>query len=175
MCEILILPFACALIFFAVHVCLFHFFPPRRRFRALVFLMCGTAAGYVSLCWFSSRMGWQEHLDRLLPLVYVDVAAGLVLYFFICFLLSQLWIIAESSVSVRMMIDIRKGGKEGIRLEELKASYPLDEKLADELKDMVFVSYLKREGPYICNTVKGRRHARIMAFLRKFLNLPDNR
>ncbi|HTY44717.1 MAG TPA: hypothetical protein VMD52_01830 [Patescibacteria group bacterium] len=175
MYDILILPLACALAFVVAHVCLFHFLSPRRRFRALVFLMLGTAAGYVILSWLSSRAGWKAGFDLFLPAVYVDMAAGLIMYFFFCFLLSQLWIIAESSVSVRMMIDIRKGGPKGVTLEELKASYPLGEKLADELKDMIFVSYLRQEGSHIGNTDKGRRHARLMAFSRSFLNLPDNR
>jgi len=56
-------------------------------------------------------------------------------------------------------------------LTGIKAEYDLAEKFKQEIDDMVYVNRLVQEDGYIKNTPKGIMHAKIITFLRNYLNI----
>jgi len=74
-----------------------------------------------------------------------------------------------------MLIDIADKGIKGSSCQEIKDQYSLEEKFKSELEDLVQLKRIEKSGDNFRNTYKGYQHARIIEFLRDYLNLSRNR
>jgi len=81
----------------------------------------------------------------------------------------------DRSISVRLFVDIANAGKDGLTLDEIKRNYSLEEKFRSELKDLTYLGRIKQDENIFSNTSKGRQHAKIVDFLRTYLNLSRKR
>ena len=69
------------------------------------------------------------------------------------------------------MVEIDKSPEKTITIDQLKSRYSLEEKFKKELDDMDFMDRIKHKDGFYMNTKKGLAHARVMEYLRKFLNI----
>jgi len=167
--SILLAAFAFFL-FLLIHVVIFHMYPPKRRFRTLVYLALVCLMAY-SILFF---LGYGMVRGKILPGVtdrMLDLAGGLFFYFFICFAYFHQIIVFDRSVTPRMMVEVETSPNKRLTKEGLKSRYSLEDKFKKELVDMDFMKRIELKDGKYSNTEKGRHHAGLMRFLRDYLNV----
>jgi len=74
-----------------------------------------------------------------------------------------------------MMIEVCKAGEEGLTADQIKCRYSFDEKFREEVKDMLFLSWVKEDKGLIRNCLRASIQARVFKFLKSYLNLSRDR
>lgn len=159
------------IIFLAIHVSVFHFFPPKRRFRSIILTVLLALVFYGVLALILSNSGFKHMLKEAIPGVFVEFANTTFLYLFLCYFYFHLIIVFDSSVTTRIMVEIEKSKEKKLTLEELENKYSLEKKFEGELEDMQYLDRLKKEDSRFANTEKGSQHAKIISSLRNFLHI----
>lgn len=159
------------LVFMSIHIYIFHFRAPKKRFRSLIYTLVFSILVFTALFFLCEKAGLGKGINKLIPLKLADLANGLFAYFFIYYFYLHLIVVFDRSVTPRMMMEIANSKDKRIRFEELKANYSLENKFKKELIDMDEMDRIKSRDGYYYNTAKGKSHARIMGFLRSFLHI----
>lgn len=162
------LPFLCFAVFIAAHVAILHFFPVKRRFTVMLLLMV-VACGIFALLFFATPAMDVTGTRNFTFL------AGIFLYVITFFFCYQVLLLVDRSVSLRMMIEVRKSGEKGLTEGEIKERYSFDEKFREEVKDMLLIGWVREENGVIRNCRRASLQARVFGFLKDFLNLSKER
>jgi hypothetical protein len=101
----------------------------------------------------------------------VTYLSGAALYFFLFMVYAQFVYVAESSVSVRAMIELNTSPTYGLTLQELTARYRYEWMLERRLKRMVHAGYLEKEEEWYKTTLRGRIAADVMRNCKRLLRL----
>lgn len=101
----------------------------------------------------------------------VTYLSGAALYFFLFMVYAQFVYVAESSVSVRAMIELNAAPKQGLTLQELTARYRYEWMLERRLKRMIHAGYLEKEDEWYKTTLRGRVAASVMRSCKGLLRL----
>jgi hypothetical protein len=164
----LVLPFACFIFFVAFHVLILHFLPVKRRFTVMLSLMALSCGLYAAV--FLSLPVAGDNDKRTFELL-----TGIFLYVTSFFFYYQVLLLIDRSVSLRMMIEVRKAGESGLTADQIKSRYSFDEKFREEVKDMLLLSWVKEENGSIRNCRRASIQARVFGFLKSYLNLSKHR
>jgi len=158
-------------VFLLVHVMIFHYRPPVRRFRSMVYMVIIVLAGYTLVFLLLAGTKAAAAINALMPLRLADPAAGLCVYFFFYFAYFHQVIVFDRSVTPRIMIEIMNAEGGRIDLGGLKKNYSMEDKFKRELTDMVYMERMEEKGGVYSNTPKGRHHAFLMQSLRDFMHI----
>jgi len=93
------------------------------------------------------------------------------LYFSIGYMYYYHVIFAYRAISGRIMVELDWHPEKKMTLESIKKSYSIDQKLEDEIEDMIAIGRLEADGDFIKNTPQGTMHAKIIKKLKEILNL----
>lgn len=162
---------AAFIIFLIVHVYVFHTVQIKRRFRTLLVISLFCLLLYAMFFYGAFRLGVYGKINSVIPWQIADILNGIFLYFFFLYFYAHLVIVFDRSVTVRIMVDIEQSKHKQLRLDEIKAGYSLEDKFRYEIEDMIFLKRIAKEGAYIKNTEQGKIHARLIKFLRDYLNI----
>jgi len=159
------------LVFLSAHVFIFHFFPPKRRFRSLITILGISLILYTAAFLAMNSAGLITAEKNEDSIRMTDMLAGIFIYFFLYYAYFHQVIVFDRSITPRMMVEIENSPSKKVTLSELKKLYSVEEKFRKELDDMIFMERMEKEGSDYKNTKKGITHARVMQFLRDFLHI----
>ncbi len=157
--------------FLAIHVLIFHFRPPKRRFRTLIYIVIASLVLYSILFFLSAGSGFSSRLNGFIDGKWAELGGGLFFYFFFYYAYFHQVIIFDRSVTPRIMMEIDQSTCRRITVDELKKKYSLEEKFKKELDDMDHMGRMRVAGEYYYNTPKGKAHADMMMWLRNYLHI----
>jgi len=157
--------------FLLSHIIVFHYRPPKKRFRMLMVLLVSTAFFYALVFWVLVRFGVAARLDALVPQQLMALLFGAFVYFFIWYFYAHLVVVFDRSVTPRMMIEVYTAPGKKLTFEGMKERYSMRDKFVRELDDMVYMGRIERKGDIYMNTPKGLTHAKVMTFLREYLHI----
>lgn len=160
------------LLFFIIHIISFHFFKIERRFRAMVFI---ALFSFISVFLLFRLVDNFTLFEEGLIKKIISGMAGFFLYLSLWYLYFNFIVIIDRSISVRMLMEIYPSRDKGLSIDELKERYKLEDKFCDEMKDLIFLKRIVQKDGIYRNTSKGSMHARVIRFLRDYLNLAKNR
>ena len=158
-------------LFLVTHVIIFHKSPPKKRFRTMVMIAMASLVFYAIALRIVHGTAMAEAVNTIIAPDIVSVLNSIFVYLFLLFFYAQLIVIFDSSVSTRIMVDIDESAQRRLTLREIRSGYSLEEKFKDELEDMQYLDRIKKEGDYYKNTPKGSTHAKVIGFLRSYLNI----
>jgi len=167
----IILGFLCFLAFILSHIFIFHNFNIKRRFYTIVKLFLFMSLIYTTLFFFISETQIQRYSDRFFSLVLLGFLNGAFLHFLFCYFYLYFIQIVDRSPSIRILIEIENSPIRRLNTEQIKQKYSMEEKVSDELEDMVILGRLAKEGSFYKNTPKGNWHSKIFRFIREYLKL----
>ena len=166
MSGMIIISIVTFVLFVLTHIMLFHFKDVKRKFRTmmLLFVMCGLINILSGFLFFN---GLVNNVSIVLIIFFI--------YWFSWFFYAHFIIVINRSISVRVLTEL-VSSKNGLTEEQIRARYSLKDKIEDEIKDMCFLGYMSvSDDESLSNMPRGERHARIISFIKKFMNLPKNR
>ncbi len=159
------------MIFVIAHVSIFHRIHPKRRFRTIATVALLSLVLYSALFSVCLRVEIFSIFSSIIPEVIVDALNGLFVYFFLLFFYFHLIIVFDSSVTTRIMIEIDRSPDRRLTVDQVKSRYSLEDKFERELADMEHVGRIVKDGEFYKNTTKGSFHAKVVGFLRDYLNI----
>lgn len=170
MAKGIIIGFFCFILFF-FHIIIFRKFKIRRRFFAMLNISLMALAIYVFLFVLIPSDVINRIIISVISMWLFAFLSGTFLHFFIFYLYLYFIQVMDRSPSTRIMVDIENscGGK--MTREEIETSCSFDQKVADELEDMVVLSRLTKEGGFYELTGKGKTHMLIFKAIRDYLGL----
>ena len=171
MLTILILGSICFLFFLITHIVIFHFRPPQRRFRTLIYLLLSSMILFIVTFWLLTITGFAAKVNSLIPENVIGVFMGLFVYFFCWYFYTHLVVVFDRSVTPRIMVEIDNGKDHKATIAQIKKNYSLEEKFRKELIDMDIMHRIKKDGNYYYNTSKGIAHGKVIEFLRVYLHI----
>ncbi|MEE8574474.1 MAG: hypothetical protein V3T30_03585, partial [Thermodesulfobacteriota bacterium] len=165
-----------------LHILIFRYFKPERRFRTLTLIFYFLIGLYFVLYYLVPH-GFLE----ILPLEagspnlsqstfyklsnFINFVSGFMLYVFLWLGYCQFYFIVDRSISVRIMIELENSKEKALTYDEIKSCYTFDHILTRRLGHMVEGGYLKKEGDKYVNTKKGETEGRFFRFMKDYLNL----
>lgn len=172
----------CFILFLILHVIIFRKFNLEERFQTLVKIFFSLIPVYILLYilipYDLVSLVPSEPIKPHLPLWLIETLSGvfnflggLMLYVFLFLGYCQFYFIVDRSISVRVMIELENSPEKKLSCEEIKRVYGFDEILSKRLKHMLDSKYIVENSGYYMNTKKGRFEARVLKFLKEFLNL----
>jgi len=167
----LILAGICFIFFLSAHVIIFHKWPPKRRFRTLIYLVLVSILLYAVIFVTGVITGFSDMINTLISGRIMGILSGIFIYFFIYFFYFHLIIIFDRSVTPRIMVEIDQSAEKRLTIEEIKSRYRLEDKVRKEFVDMDLMGRIKKTDNYYYNTEKGLFHAKIMTCLREYLHI----
>jgi len=154
-----------------VQACVFHFMQVSRRALMLVLLWIAC----LPLYWWlfralpDDRAVWLAAFAA--PADPVTFLSGGLVYFFLFVAYVNVFYTAESSVSVRTMIELDSEPERGLTLSELTRRYRYDWMLERRLRRLVHAGYLIEENGWYRTTVRGRVAAVALSWFKRLLRL----
>jgi len=85
---------------------------------------------------------------------------GIIIFACLFFVYLTFYYVVDRSVSSRLMIEIDRSRDKRMSFEDIKKVYDLETKYDNELNGMVEGGFMRKDGDYYYNTVKGRFVAR---------------
>jgi hypothetical protein len=169
--------FILAVVFFGMfltaHAAIFHFAKPERKFRSMLLTFLFFAAVYAAVLVTLPEKA-VLCADRFVPEEISGLALSVYLHFFLWYFYFHSLIVADRSISIRMLVEILKRHGAGASPDDIKRSYSLEEKFRDEIRDMLFLDRFTQEGEDYYNTGKASMQARVFVYLRNFMGLSED-
>lgn len=154
-----------------IQTCVFHFITISRRALMLVLLWIACLPFY----WWlfqaqpDDRDVWPAAFSA--PADAVTFLSGGLVYFFLFVVYANVFYTAESSVSVRTMIELNAEPQRGLTLAELTARYRYDWMLGRRLRRLVHAGYLTEENGWYRTTARGYVVASVFSWFKRLLRL----
>lgn len=166
----IVIAFFCFL-FFLLHIFIFHSFDIKCRFYVMVkVFFCGILI-YLLLFILIPEQQVQKIVTFFIPVTIFAFLNGAFLHFFLFYFYLHLIQIIDRTPTARIMIEIERSPGKKLSLEQLKELYSIDKKISNEIEDMVFLRYLKKENDFYGITPRGRKHMIIFKSIRAYLKL----
>lgn len=156
-------------LFFFLHFLLLHWNLTQKRVASLFFLFLSCLIFYcfvfaVSSLWRDQAPGpalrWIAFLNGgFVYLAVVGIYLGIFFY------------AIRRSVSIRVLIELKKAGPAGLSREDLDRVYSMEEMVSGRLKTMVQAGWLREEEGVFTATKNGRRLSSLLSFINRTLIL----
>lgn len=174
MVNAIVVATVCFVLFLATHIIVFHKTDVRRKFRTMLFIAIAFCLLGCGLILFISGGTLQIQLSNTSAryLLYLGI---LLFYFSLSYCYFHTVVVIDRSISVRLLVEIASARDKGLTEQEIRKRYSVRGKFRDELRDLVFLKRVTEDKGVYKNTAQGQRHARIVSFLRSYLNLSTHR
>lgn len=169
----IVIGFFCFTIFLS-HIIIFTKFGIKRRFFSMLNVFFSALAVYAALFIFISPDVINRFIISFIPAWLFAFLSGTFLHFSIFYLYLYFIQVIDRSPSTRIMADIENSCGRKMTREEVESAYSFDQKVADELEDMVVLGRLSKEGAFYGLTAKGKTHMLIFKTVRDYLGLRRN-
>ncbi len=167
----LVLAVAGFLLFLLAHVVLFRLYVPTRRFMALVRLAVLIGLGIIFVHRATGpRMGFLPPMPTAAGWA-VDLLNGLLVYAFLFIGYCMFYFLVDRGFSGRILIEIETAPDRRQRQADIAARYSMELVMRRRLSDMLDIGQIVEVDGRWCTTAKGRRAARVFAFVKRFLQL----
>ena len=166
----IVIGFFCFVLFLS-HIVIFRKFDIKRRFFGMLNLFFLGLAVYATLFIFISPEVINKFIISFVPVWLFAFLSGTFLHFSIFYLYLYFIQVIDRSPATRIMVDIQNNHDRKMTREELEDSYSFNQKVADELEDMVVLGRLNKEGAFYGLTAKGKTHMLIFKTIRDYLGL----
>lgn len=169
----LLLAFAGFLLFLAVHICLFRWRMPERRFMAMVRLAFTIGLGLIILHWATpSDLGFLSS-DYITAGWAVDLLNEILVYGFLFIGYCMFYFLVDRGFSGRIMIEIEQAPERYLRMQEIAARYSMEMVLKRRLSEMLEIGRVVEAKGRFRNTTRGESAASLFAFVKRFLQLGE--
>ncbi len=157
--------------FLPLHVVLFRRRAPVRRFDAMLRLHWGLAALVVAAYAATPADLWVLPAGWRRAGWLIDLANGLLVHWFLFMGYSMFYFLVDRGFSARILIEIDRAPGQALTQEGVARVYSLDQVVGRRLGEMLDMgSVVQAEDRYVI-TPRGRRQARLFAFMKTFFNM----
>lgn len=158
-------------VFLPLHIAVFRLRAPARRFDAMLrlhallagLLVAGYAATPADLWVIPAgwgRAGWL-----------IDLGNGLLVHWFLFMGYSMFYFLVDRGFSARILIEIERAPGQALTPEDVARAYSLDQVVGRRLGEMLDMGSIVRDEDRYVITPRGRRQARLFAFMKAFFNM----
>lgn len=172
MIEAILLSGAAFILFFITHAPWLHWRKPANRWYAVTRFFWLFFGIYTLTFWFIPFSNWLDLANQgnILARWFAWLnGAGWYVLVFLGY--AQFYFLVDRSVSARMMVEIEESSEKRLRIEDIHQRYDPNHMQTRRIEDMLYGGYVIKEGEYYKNTKKGKLHARIFYFCKKYLHL----
>src|SRR3989338_337181 len=158
--------------FLIVMGALFHFKPPKERWKTVSRLAFFFLMMYTFLLWLFPFRNWLYLLNPASPYaMFFAYINGALIYIFLFLSFGQFYFLVDRGVSARILIELFQANGQHMDEREIAKNYTLHDMQSRRIDDMVYGKYVIRDGSSVGLTPKGMIMAKIFLSSKKLLRL----